>query len=106
MIKKELKNIFRRWSEADLNWLKANYKRYTYKEIAKKLGRTELAIKGVTIVQGWAKPTPKWREDEVRTLKDMYGKVPVKELSKRLGKPKNSILCKAYRLGIARSRKR
>lgn len=94
----------RAWSELDLNWLKANYKKFTYKEISRKLGRTELAIKGMTIAKGWAKPKPKWREDEICVLKDMYDRISVADLSKRLGKSKSSIICKANRLGIAKSR--
>lgn len=99
-MKMKPKNQNKSWSGSDLNWLKANYKRFTYKEIARKLGRTELAIKTITVIKGWAKPKPKWREDEICVLKDMYGRISSDDLSKRLGKSKNSIICKAHRLGI------
>jgi len=103
-MKKKAKNKMKRWSESDLNWLMANYKRFTYKEIARKVGRTELAIKDITIKKGWAKPKPKWREDEIHVLKDIYGRISFGDLSKKLGKSKNSITSKARRLGIVKIR--
>lgn len=89
---------YKKWVKTDLRWLKANYKKFTYKEIANKLGRTELAIKGTIIAKGWAKSKPKWSRKEVLMLKKYYKKIEIDKLAKKLGRSKDSILCKIRRL--------
>jgi len=99
-MRNKARNRSKKWSEVDLKWLKANYRKFTYKEIANKLGRTELAIKGRVIIKGWAKPKPKWKVDQIDMLRKLWGKVSIKELSNRIGKSKNAIFCKAHRLKL------
>ena len=91
------RNWSKRWAEADLKWLKSNYRRFTYKEIANKLGRTELAINGIVIKKGWAKAKPKWQANQTNMLKKLWGKISIGELEKRIGRSKDSIFCKARR---------
>ena len=98
------RNWSKRWSEADLKWLKSNYRRFTYKEIATKLGRTELAINGIVIRKGWAKPKPKWQTDQINMLRKVWRRTSIKALTKRIGKSKNSIFCKAHRLELGKRR--
>ena len=83
----------------DGKFKKATYELVSYgNEIANKLGRTELAIKGIVIIKGWAKPKPKCTQDEILMLKRYYKRMNLDKLARRLNRSRNSLVLKMRRL--------
>jgi hypothetical protein len=102
--RKNLSKQHQRWTQKDLLWAKANYKKYTYKEIANRLKRSISAIRNLFIVKKWAKPKPKWTQSETDVLIKMFGRLPLDKLSKELGKTESGMIMKARRLKIRNNR--
>lgn len=94
--------LFRKeWNKQELCWLRENYKKLRYCEIAIKLKRTKNSIKNIILKKGWAKPKPKWVREEELFLKKMYKKTKsVIEVGKLMNRTRFSVYCKARRLGI------
>jgi 3-deoxy-D-arabino-heptulosonate 7-phosphate (DAHP) synthase class II len=93
-------NKHKTWVKKDLDWLKNNHVKARYKDIAKKFGRTERAIKAIVIIKGWAKHKPKWKKEETLFLKKYHNVLTTRELSRELRRSKNSVLSKIHRLNL------
>jgi hypothetical protein len=94
--------LFRKkWENQELCWLRENYRKLRYCEIASKLKRTKNAIKNIIIKKDWAKPKPRWLREEEIFLRRMYKKTKsVIEVGKLMNRTRFSVYCKARRLGI------
>lgn len=60
-------NLFQQWTQKDITFLRKNYQRMTYNELAKKLGRTEGSVKTHVTVSLGLRKTRKWtRHDDLQ----------------------------------------
>lgn len=87
------------WTEEEVHFLKCNFPDLSYDEIAKKLNRTEMSIKGKIARMG-LKSGYYWTSEEVSYLINNYQNKTYKELSKILNRPSDAIKKKAYSLKL------
>ena len=78
------------WSKNDLNFIKANYTKLTYKEIAKKLNRSEKMVQAQAQKLGILK-TKQWTEEEHAWLVENRSKYSLLEISKILNRTVSSL---------------
>lgn len=116
------KQTYKKWTKAEVNYLKNNYKFKSNLSLAKALGRTipSVAIKAKSLgLTGTPAPiTPSintkttvfkskkvkqngWSKKEISFLKENYGKLSVAEIAKELNRSAGSITGKAYWLNIS-----
>lgn len=112
------------WNEEDSQFLKANYKSLSAKELSAKLGRSVSSIRsrahaeGLTnrkdsnsvaeiakeIVSSSTENRTNWSRKEVALLRKEFKELGVAEMSKKLGRSAGSISGKAHALGLTKKR--
>jgi len=92
------------WSREEINFLAKNLSRMTYKEIGKKLNRTERAVRSAKYVRfPNLLKIKRWNKKEIKILKEYYPFTPKEELLKKLPNTTwEQILFKAHTLGLRR----
>lgn len=90
----------RNFSKEEILFIKENYKKMEYKELAKHLNRTVSSIQSKCLKLGLSRVL--WEEIEVQYLMDNYSSKTAKEISKYLGRSEQAIHHKANRMGLVR----
>jgi uncharacterized protein YjcR len=91
----------KKWKVSELQWLRKNYRKFKYCDIATKLNRTTNSIRSIIIKKGWSKSKPRWLTKEELMLRKIYKREKsIKEASKFMKRTRFSVYCKARRLGI------
>ena len=96
------------WTKKETSFLKENYGKMSFEELAKNLGRSVGSVSGK--VSGLGLPLKKakkdknnrklWTKDDVQYLKNNYGKKSVKVLAKQLKRTPYSITSKAHEINV------
>lgn len=97
----------RKWSEEDVEYLKENINRYTYRELAQILGRSLETLKTKVRALGLKKDnaSKKWSEEDVEYLKENINRYSYQELAQILGRSTNACAYKAMMLGLKKDQK-
>lgn len=90
------------WSPEDEQFLRDNYRKMTYREMAKHLGRGEKAVKSRAAVLGIRK-NRQWSSEDLQTLIDLYPDTPTRQLANRLGYGLTAVYGMAKKLGLKKS---
>jgi hypothetical protein len=91
-----------KWTEAEKDFLRSNYKRLTYQEIAAELGKTRDQVKQaasrykITVSRAWP-------EQEIKILRELYPNTPTQHIADQLGKTLTPIYRMANQLGLKKS---
>ncbi len=91
-----------RWTKEEENLLREYSKKYVTKTIAKKLGRSYLAVQKKAVKLGielHSTPDP-WKKWMIDYLKDNINKLPIGQIESMIGLSYHSILTKCKELGI------
>jgi len=89
------------WSREEINFLRNNYDKMTYKEMEKIINRAAKSISDKANRIGLKKKINKiWIEKEIKYLKNNYGKIPAEEISKYLNRSFESVTLKAFCLRL------
>jgi len=94
----------RKFTDEMLAEIKRDYATSSNLELAERLGITVRALEAIVIRMGVYK-NKVWTQDKVEKLKSSYKTIPTSELALQLGVSIISIRQKAYKLGIAETRK-
>lgn len=93
-----------RWTDKEIQFLRANLRRLSFRKLAEELGRTERAV-----LQKAAKLKLKkgilanaWNATETQYLMQHYATSKLSEIAKKLGRSPGSVSCKVQKLGLAR----
>lgn len=90
-----------RWTEADVQLLRARIGSTSFRDLATELGRTEHAVRQKAMKLGLKAAKQKlWTKRELIYLKEHYATQKVSEIAKRLGRSINSVSNKAQKLGL------
>lgn len=91
------------WSKKEIRFLKDNYGKMSFEQLAKELGRSMGSVSGK--VSGLKLPLKRnkkgntrkpWTKDDVQYLKDNYGKKSAEVIAKKLKRTSYSITSKAH----------
>lgn len=88
----------RRWSKEEVDFLLSNYTTMLSKDIAEKLGRTDVSVRSKLNHLGIVKKH--YTEDEVAFMKAHRHDMSKKEIAARLGRTESAIKEKMKRAGI------
>ena len=95
----------KRWTEEDKDYLKKNFNKYTYKQLAQLLNRSVEAIKLQSKKLGLRKRvTNEWVEEDIKYLKENINKYSYEELGQLLNRTPNACRYKAFTMGIKKER--
>ena len=95
-----------KWTDDEVSFLKDNYKKYTYDELALQLNKSFSSIQFKLMKLGLKKlEQNKWTDDEVSFLKDNYLKMSIKDISKILDRTYSSVIEKSHYLGLSLEQK-
>lgn len=93
------------WDVADDNFLRENYDEMTGRDLAKKLKRTEAAIRARADMLGITSTHREWTDDDVESLKALVNEgLSYKEIGEKLNRSMAAMQQKAQQVGIARYR--
>lgn len=96
-------NAMERWSEAEEAFLRENFGKLTYGEIAEKLGRTKRAVCHKAFKLGFsADAYAPWKQEEVDFLRENFSSMSSLDLAVRLKKTVHAVRRKAHKLGLRR----
>lgn len=100
----------RRWTDAELQYLKEAYGRKPLSEIARELDRTGEAIRKRAqqlhlhhALDAKHVASRQWTDDEIQYIKDVYGRTPASEIAQKLDRTEASIRAKAFKLQLKRA---
>ena len=91
-----------RWTKEEEKYLIDNYMNVMYCDIAKKLNKTEGAIRAKCFDLNLVKNNA-WTDDEINFIKSNYQKLSIKEMAEYLNRTTNSVRLKASRCGCKKS---
>jgi len=95
----------RKWSEEEFSFIRGN-PNLSYKQLARKLGRSELAVKQVVWkAKGSLRKTTAWIDEEINFLKENYN-LSYDELIRKTGRTKRALKHKIGELGLKRDERR
>lgn len=90
------------WSESEIEFLKENYVKKSYKWIAEKLNRTKSSVQQKATQLGLKKAkTNNWSEEEIKILKENFDSLTYDEIQKKLDRSMNAIYNKVWELGLS-----
>ena len=102
-----------KWTDAEVEYLRANHLVLSAKEMANVLGRSVKSVQKKMIHMELCsnKPAPEqflsvWKEKQETYLRNGFGKKPMNELVEMIGKSEKSIRRKATLLGLNEDRRR
>lgn len=91
------------WNAQEDAFLRENYNKLNYEEMALKLNRTKRAVGArCQALKLTANKSPAWTESEINWLKENFDKYTKSELAKKLKRTPNAVQVKANRLGLKR----
>lgn len=90
------------WTDAEHDFLRENYKKLSYREIGKQLGRTEFAVKARAGVLGIC-VSRKWPDDHIAILRRDYPDKTAAEVAANLGRDVIAVWRMANTLGLKKS---
>ncbi|MCD6401853.1 MAG: hypothetical protein J7L73_07990 [Anaerolineales bacterium] len=91
------------WSESEDQLLKKLYKKLTYEQLAKRLGRTLSAVNAKTRALGLELKKPEnWTQDEVDFLKKSYVDTNFAVIAEKLGRSHYAVCLKTRKMGLVR----
>ena len=100
----------RRWTDAELKYLKETYGRKPLSEIARELDRTGEAIRKRAqqlhlhhALDAKRVAPRQWTDDEMQYIKDVHGHTPASEIAQKLDRTEASIRAKAFKLQLKRA---
>lgn len=99
------------WSEAEIAFVKKNYKIMSHKEMGDALNRTEKAVRNQCWKNGFVTDTS-WSEEDVLLLKEFYEKAAgtaplnLSKIAEVLGRNKTNVCRKARQLGLGTNQNR
>lgn len=92
------------WTQEEIEFLKNNYDKMEYADIAKIIGRTRDSVFWKAKDLG-LKKVYSWTEEELKYLKDNYETKSRKEIAEYLNKTPSSIQNKAHKIGLIKPEK-
>lgn len=87
------------WTEEEIMFLKNNYPQLNYEELAKRLKRTSMSVKGKISRLG-LKSGYYWTNEEINYLKENYLTKSYKELSIHLNRKPDAVKAKVYKMNL------
>ncbi len=99
----------RKWTAKEVALLKELYPECPIPEIAKRLGRTVVAITGKARFLGinrksWCDKL--WTAEELQLLRELYQThEDIQDIAERIGRSPNTVRVKAYNLGFSKRRR-
>jgi hypothetical protein len=99
--------VWRFWTKEETQYLKKNYKKKTYKQIADYLGMTTAAVFTKAMRTGLrVRTAPRaWTEAEDEFMRQNYKKIPTRELAEKMNRTYDSVITRAGLIGITRHKK-
>lgn len=92
------------WNEEELAYLRANFQKYTYNELANHLGKSCFSIKKAANALRMVKqPHKPWTKEEDDFLKEHYIDMTSAEIGGKLGRSVHSINARRDTLGLVRN---
>jgi len=89
----------------ELQFMRENYMKMTYRQIASALNKSENAIyKQVNRLGLKKKKNLKYSADDIKFIRENYATMPNLEICKKLGRTMDSVTNNAYQLGLHKSR--
>ena len=103
--RKRKKNSWVLWSEGELKLIRKLYPLGKEKEIARRTGRTESAIKGRAQRLGVKGPEiqpayPRWSKKELNLLRKLYPTTKAETIAERLGRSVHAVRLRIVKIGI------
>ena len=89
------------WLKDEDDLLKKMYRKKTKQYIAKKLGRTEAAIRHRVCVIGITNKSISWSSQDEKLLKTLWSKESPSDIAKIIGRSVSSITNRAFKLGLS-----
>ncbi len=94
----------KKWTKEEEEFIKANYKKYSNKELAEKFGVTESAIQSKLSKMGLTRQKQKkWTKEDEEFLKGNYMNMTDEELAEKLNVTPIAIKRKLNRMGLKRN---
>lgn len=95
-------SIYKTWTDEELKYIRKNYRRKSFKDIAKDIGLPCSAIKYRANKYGlYRKPRCRlWTEQENEYVRNYYSVDTIEEIAKHLSRTRGAILGRADRLGL------
>jgi len=90
------------WTEKEIKYLRRHHGKKSYAEIAKKIGRSELAVKTYAVRLGIVSSRG-FTPEQVRVLVEKYPHHPSAQVAKEIGRKLDSVYRKANALGLKKS---
>jgi hypothetical protein len=101
MLPQDLRSM-KHWSEEELTFLRDNYRKKSYAEIASHLCRPVTAVKSKAGAMG-IQISRRWSDEDTVLLKELYPDTPTKEIAERLGRCLTKVYRMANSLGLKKS---
>lgn len=97
-------NKFKKITEEDLEFVRANYKHMSNQTMAWKLKRTKASICEMKCKLG-VSSIRKWTKEEEDLIREAYGVFQTKDIAAILGRSINAITVRAFKLGVKKGKK-
>ena len=97
----------KRWTEEELEYLRAQYAICGAQEIARRLGRSVKAVYSAAAVEGLCRGTRRsgtWTSAQEATLERLYGRMSAADIAQRVGHSRRAVQQRAYALRLTRAR--
>ncbi len=88
------------WTEEEEKFLRKKYANASAKEIAKRLGKTETAIRRMAERLELRKKEWGWTEEKDEFIKENYASMDKKQIAEKLGKTPAAVVTRAFALGV------
>jgi hypothetical protein len=100
--------VWRFWTKEETRYLRKNFKKKSYQEIAKDLGMTRIAVFQKARKMGLRlRQTPRpWTEADDEYIRQNYKKIPTREIAQKLNRSLDAVINRAGPLGISQKVKR
>jgi transposase len=99
-----------RWTITEINFIRIMYINFTRKDIAEKLGVSELKVRDTMKRYGISKPMQKpyrkWTPDEIEIIRRNYGTTSAKLLAAILGTTTHILWATVQRYGLTKRKRR
>lgn len=92
----------RTWTDSDIEFLRENYKKLSYEEIAAAIGKTSSMVKSQASNLKIT-TTHRWSDHQLLILRELYSDTKSEVIAKLVGKPSHSVYGMAKKLGLKKS---
>lgn len=101
-------NMGKLWTDKEIEFLENNYNDFSNKELSKKMDRSsssiEKKLKRLGLKKSSRSLSMKWSDEDIKFLKDNYSNMTNKELSEKLKRSPKTILNRASKMGLYKSK--